>query len=152
MNLYLGTVYRIYLKSDLSQSYVGSTFQTVEERFKQHCKAINIEKNANRPLYIAMKLLGAEAFDVDELCTYGCEDEAELKEYEQMWINTIEPPLNATRAFGLTRETTEGKEARRLYKARHRKDPAVRKRIREYERKRREDPAFSAKRQESNRK
>lgn len=99
---YLGTVYRIYMKGDLSQAYVGSTFMSLKNRWRKHLEAVSDPKYV-RPLYDMMRLHGADKFNIESLGEYGCEDRAELRSWEQAYIDFLEPPFNERRAVKLPR-------------------------------------------------
>lgn len=66
--------------------YVGKTLNTIEERFKEHCKESARERSKNRPLYRAMLKYGTENFYIEQLeqCEDFLADEREIywiKEY-----------------------------------------------------------------------
>jgi hypothetical protein len=141
----LGIVYRVYKKDDLGMAYVGSTFRTLKDRYASHRSSLNYKRTRHLPLYRAMREYGEDAFDIEELWSYGCEDKEELEEHEQVWINTLEPPLNTNRARGKKRQhTEEGREAHREYQKKRRMDPAVRARDNAQVKKRRLDPDVRA--------
>ena len=67
--------------------YVGKTTQSIEERFKEHCKDSQKERCEKRPLYDAMNKYGVENFIIE--CLEEIEDESTLSEREIYWINEL---------------------------------------------------------------
>ena len=67
--------------------YVGKTTQSIEERFKEHCKDSQKERCEKRPLYDAMNKYGIENFIIE--CLEEIEDESTLSEREIYWINEL---------------------------------------------------------------
>lgn len=47
--------------------YIGKTERTIEERFKEHCRASKKISNEKRPLYSAMRKYGVENFKISLL-------------------------------------------------------------------------------------
>ena len=80
-----------------NKSYIGKTVETVEERFKRHCKDYKKSQVAHRPLYSAIKKYGINNFKVEEL--EECSIEL-LNEREKYWIKYYDSygkGYNATR-------------------------------------------------------
>lgn len=78
--------------------YIGKTEDTIEKRFKEHCKASTKTKEKHRPLYAAMKKYGVENFTVELIEKVKLEDS--LEERECYWIdyfNSFKEGYNATR-------------------------------------------------------
>lgn len=71
-----------------NKRYVGKTTQSIEERFKEHCRDSQKERCEKRPLYDAMNKYGVENFIVEEL--EQVEDENLLSEREVFWIKELE--------------------------------------------------------------
>ena len=70
------------------------TERSIEERFKEHCRAYKQEKCEKRPLYSAMKKYGPEHFHVELV-----EETDNPEEREQYWIefyNSYKEGYNAT--------------------------------------------------------
>ena len=86
-------VYKIV--NDLNQKiYVGKTYRSIEERFKEHCFESKRNKNENRPLYKAMNKYGIEHFHI-----YLLEETDIPEEREKYWIEvlgTFKDGYNAT--------------------------------------------------------
>ena len=73
-------IYKI--TNDINQKvYIGKTERSVEERFKEHCRAYRQERYEKRPLYAAMKKYGTEHFHVELI-----EETNNPEEREQYWI------------------------------------------------------------------
>lgn len=71
-----------------NKRYVGKTTQSIEERFKEHCKDSQKERHQKRPLYDAMNKYGIENFKIEEL--EQVEDQDVLSEREIYWINELQ--------------------------------------------------------------
>ena len=71
-----------------NKRYVGKTTQTLEERFKEHCRDSFRERCNKRPLYDAMNKYGIENFIIEEL--EQVEDETKLDEREIYWIQELQ--------------------------------------------------------------
>ena len=88
-----GYIYLIENKINQSK-YIGKTYQSVEQRWKEHCKDYKRECYQHRPLYSAMAKYGIENFIVQEIeYTDNCE------EREKYWIkfyDTYHNGYNAT--------------------------------------------------------
>lgn len=67
--------------------YVGKTLESVEKRFKEHCKDSKKQRCEKRPLYDAMNKYGIESFKVEtiEQCS-----EAVVNEREIYWIEKLD--------------------------------------------------------------
>ena len=79
------------------KQYIGKTTNTIEERFKEHCKDFNKERCEKRPLYNAMNKYGIKNFKIEEICK--CDDN-KLNSYEIYYIkkyNTYSKGYNATK-------------------------------------------------------
>lgn len=73
-------IYKI--TNDINQKvYIGKTERSIEERFKEHCRAYRQERCEKRPLYAAMKKYGTEHFHVELV-----EETDNPEEREQYWI------------------------------------------------------------------
>lgn len=89
-----GFIYCITNKVNGKQ-YVGKTMDTVEQRFKEHLRNVNTERNKKRPLYAAFKKYGINSFIVSTL--EECE-ESLLNEREIFWINKLDTYRNGYNA------------------------------------------------------
>lgn len=67
--------------------YVGKTTQSIEERFKEHCRDSIKEHEKSRPLYDAMNKYGVENFKVELL--EEVKDEQDLSNREIYWITEL---------------------------------------------------------------
>lgn len=90
-----------------NKRYVGKTTQSIEERFKQHCRDSRKGKYKNRPLYDAMNKYGIENFKIE--CLEKVEDSSILSEREIYWIHE----LNSYGSNGYN--ATEGGDGTILY-------------------------------------
>ena len=63
--------------------YIGKTLQTIEKRFKEHCKDYLKREEEKRPLYSAMKKYGINNFKIEQV--EEC-DENLIDERERYWI------------------------------------------------------------------
>lgn len=71
-----------------NKRYVSKTTQTLEERFKEHCKDSFRDRYEKRPLYDAINKYGIENFIIEEL--EQVEDETKLNEREIYWIQELQ--------------------------------------------------------------
>lgn len=78
-----GSIY-IIKNSKNSKVYIGQTIQDVKQRFKQHLKLQN--SNKNQVIYKAIQSIGKENFSYEILKT-GIETYKELNELEEYYIN-----------------------------------------------------------------
>lgn len=69
------------------KQYIGKTQLSINERFKEHCRASRKEYG-NRPLYDAMNKYGIENFNIRQL--EQVEDETKLDEREIYWIQELQ--------------------------------------------------------------
>lgn len=69
------------------KQYVGKTQLTIQQRFKEHCRASQ-KDYGNRPLYDAMNKYGIENFKIE--CLEEVEDSSILSEREIYWINELQ--------------------------------------------------------------
>ena len=110
-----GTLYVITNKINGKQ-YIGKTYSTIEERFKQHILDSKKEKNKDRDLYKAFNFFGVENFAILEL---GKFDENILEEKEIEYIakyDTYKNGYNQTLGGdGKRYITTSNDEFIRLY-------------------------------------
>ena len=86
-------VYKI-INNINNKVYIGKTYNTVEKRFKEHCKASKRKENCNRPLYRAMNKYGISNFQVELV-----EETDVPEEREKYWIkyfNSYNNGYNAT--------------------------------------------------------
>ena len=77
--------------------YIGKTLNSIEERWKQHCKDSKKERCEKRPLYNAMNKYGIECFHIETI--ENVTDISLLEEREKYWIeyfNSFKEGYNAT--------------------------------------------------------
>ena len=99
----MGYIYKITNQIN-GKMYIGKTEDTIEKRFKTHCKEYKRARNEKRPLYDAMKKYGVENFIVEEVEKV---DNALLGEREQYWISYYDTYHNGYNA-------TKGGDGKRL--------------------------------------
>ena len=61
--------------------YIGKTYNTIEHRWKEHCRDAKKERCENRPLYAAIKKYGIENFSIELI-----EETDNPEEREVYWI------------------------------------------------------------------
>ena len=133
-------IYRIYCKNpDITECYIGST-KCFEDRFYTHKSACNTKHNKRHNLYLYQFIRdngGWYNFDREILEYYNCNNEEELKQKEQEYINKYNPTLNIHNAYTSEevkkeqkqksgkkyRETGKGKEKERKYTEKLMNDP-----------------------------
>lgn len=71
--------------------YVGKTYKSIEERFKEHIKESKRERSKNRDIYKAMNTLGVDKFHINLL---GQFDEGLLEEKECEYIKLYDSYRN----------------------------------------------------------
>ena len=62
------------------KQYIGKTYGTIEERWRQHLEESSKDRSSNRPLYRAINKYGKENFEIFSLGTYeeGFLEDAEI--------------------------------------------------------------------------
>ena len=83
----MGYIYTIINKINGKQ-YIGKTEDTIEERWKKHCKDSKKERCEKRPLYNAFNKYGIENFEIKEI-EYIKEGGKLLSDREEYWINYL---------------------------------------------------------------
>ena len=83
-----GKIYKITNNIN-NEVYVGSTCDILRKRFSNHTRQITQESKKNRPLYKLMIELGCDAFRIDLIEDYPCEDKQALRQREGYWIRQI---------------------------------------------------------------
>jgi group I intron endonuclease len=95
-------IYRIYCKNpDITECYIGST-KCFEDRFYTHKSVCNTKHNKRHNLYLYQFIRdngGWNNFDREILEYYDCNNEEELKQKEQEYIDKYNPTLNIHNAF-----------------------------------------------------
>lgn len=83
--------------------YIGKTENSIEKRFKEHCKDAFRNRNEKRPLYSAMRKYGIEKFHIELIEKTNIPEEREI-----FWINFYNSYLNGYNA-------TKGGDGKILY-------------------------------------
>lgn len=76
-------IYKITNKIN-GKIYVGMTYRTVQERWKEHLNDCKRRRNENRPLYNAINKYGAENFVIEVI-----EETEKPEEREKYWIEEL---------------------------------------------------------------
>lgn len=91
-----GKIYEIENKIT-KEKYIGSTINSIEDRFRNHTSKINIDSEKNRKLYAAMNEHGFQNFVIKLVEEYPCNNKKELRFREAHYImlfDTIENGYN----------------------------------------------------------
>ena len=104
----ISIVYKITNSVD-DRLYIGSTTQSLNQRFSQHKKNATIEtrKGYNGALYVAMRELGIDKFHIEVIETVECKDKDQLHQHEQKHIDEIKPVFNYQRAHNTEADKIE---------------------------------------------
>lgn len=109
-----GYIYAI--KNSISgKTYIGQTWNTVEHRWKQHCKHATEKKPKSMPILHAIAKYGTSSFSVETLEELGICSQKELDDREIFWVitlGTFSPNgynLRAGRSAGIMSEETRKK-------------------------------------------
>ena len=77
-------IYKII--NDINQKvYIGKTYHSIEERWREHCKDYLKEHCEKRPLYAAMKKYGLEHFHIEQVEEVDI-NITNLEDRERYWI------------------------------------------------------------------
>jgi hypothetical protein len=77
-----GKIYTIRCYNDTSLIYIGSTTQTLSQRWTDHKKNCSVEKYQNVLLYKKLNELGKDNFYIELYDEYPCENKIELEKKE----------------------------------------------------------------------
>ena len=89
----IGFIYKISNTVD-NDIYVGSTKQTIHQRFKCHLSNTKRDNLKSLTLYEKMEAIGKDKFKVELLETVQFDDKFELYARENFYIKELKPPLN----------------------------------------------------------
>ena len=84
----LGKIYKITNTLD-DLVYVGSTFCSLEKRWKRHLDSLNTPHQNKSKFYTHVQKLGAENFKIDVLEAVVCDSKRDLELAEAVWIKKI---------------------------------------------------------------
>ncbi|MGN1312213.1 MAG: GIY-YIG nuclease family protein [Bacilli bacterium] len=76
--------------------YIGKTLNTIQERFKEHCRDYLKREEEKRPLYSAMKKYGIEHFQIQEIEQCYDEDASNREIYWISYYDSYKKGYNAT--------------------------------------------------------
>lgn len=88
----IGRVYKIWNVVD-DKIYVGSTFQDLSHRFRDHKNCTNSRIN-NMKLYCHIRKIGIDNFRIELIQEYMVITTQELRKYEGEWIRELNSELN----------------------------------------------------------
>ena len=94
------TIYRIYNRNNPNDFYIGSS-RCITERISSHYSKCNNENNShyNLKLYTHIRENGGWGdWVIDGFYSFSCDNDEELREKEQEFINRLKPTLNIKRA------------------------------------------------------
>lgn len=120
MSLITGRIYRIICYSDPSINYIGSTFDTLRNRWQRHKAHYKARRN-NLSIYSYFDKIGIDNFKILLIKEYKVVDKSHLRAYEQLWINKTNC-VNTQSAFCIKYLSA------RLYKKSQKFKEAVKKR------------------------
>ena len=84
--------------------YVGSTSMNLKYRLSSHrCSASYIRKYENIKLYVRMREVGVNNWEIVPLLTFTC-DKKTIFEFEKEWIKVLKTDLNTRFSIGLNME------------------------------------------------
>lgn len=95
---YLNIPYIYKITNDVNgKIYIGKTYLSIQERFKQHCLDSKKSKNHNRPLYKAMNKYGTKHFHIEKIEYCFPNEENEKEKYWIKFYNSFHYGYNATK-------------------------------------------------------
>jgi group I intron endonuclease len=101
VNYQLGKIYK--LTNNINEKiYIGSTtIPYLCSRLQGHKCISKLEITSRRQsiLYNAMRDIGHQNFKIELIENYSCENQKELREREQYWIDQLKPEYNQFRAI-----------------------------------------------------
>lgn len=96
----IGKIYKI-IHNQSNICYVGSTFNTLRDRWKGHKNSFSKYLNTNSPnvsIFSCFKQYGMENFKIVLIKEYEVIDRKHLEMYEQLWINKLKS-INKNNSF-----------------------------------------------------
>ena len=99
-NYKIGKVYKIiYIGNEnINITYIGSTFNTLRDRFYHHKNSFINNKNKKLSLYPYFEKYSIENFKIFLIKEYKVCDKKHLEVYEQLWMNNFKN-INKIKAF-----------------------------------------------------
>jgi len=91
-NYKIGSIYRIELLNNPDIRYIGSTFNRLSDRFRQHKQDYNKwlnNKHKHCSICLYFKQYGIEKFKIILIKEYEVVDRSHLEAYEQLYINKL---------------------------------------------------------------
>ena len=107
MSYYTGTVYKIICRLDSDIVYIGSTFNSLRNRWQCHRSSYKEYLNGKSPrasIYPYFEKYGIENFKIVKVKDYECyrenrSDRRHLNVYETLWINKTKGSVNENIPF-----------------------------------------------------
>ena len=91
-NIKIGRIYKI-ISSESNSCYIGSTFQNIEDRFKNHKEKYSTYQKGFRVNFFTSFVLfeeyGTENCKIEIIKEYQVIDKKHLEVYESLWINKL---------------------------------------------------------------
>jgi hypothetical protein len=117
-----GIIYMIdCFDKEIKGHYIGSTLQTFNQRRREHKSNTHNEKSDqyNKKLYFHIRQNGGWLnWKMDIIERVLVDDVDELRQYEQLWIDTLHPDLNICRSYRTKEQNRKEKTAlQRIYNA-----------------------------------
>lgn len=103
-NYKIGSIYRIELLDNPNIRYIGSTFNRLSDRFRQHKQDYNKwlnNKHDNIAIYPYFKQYGIDNFKIILIKEYEVIDRNHLEVYEQLYMNKLKC-INTNSSFKIS--------------------------------------------------
>lgn len=120
MSLITGRIYRIICYCDPSINYIGSTTNTLRNRWQLH-KSDYKKSKGSVSMHEYFDKYGVDNFKIILIKEYQVVDKSHLRAYEQLWINRTKC-VNINSAFSITyltaklyKQTEKYKESQKQY-------------------------------------
>ena len=90
--------YIYYISNSINDKlYIGKTIETLEERFKEHCRASRRQSCEKRPLYRAMRKYGVDKFSIHLIEIVNVSNLSDREIYWIDYYDSYHNGYNATR-------------------------------------------------------
>lgn len=95
----MGFIYKVTNKIN-QKVYIGKTLESVEKRYKEHCREVKNKKTNGRPFYFALNKYGIKNFEVETLEEV---DNSIIDAREQYWIDFYQSYIEYGKGYNATR-------------------------------------------------
>jgi len=92
-----GKIYKLYSSDDPDNVYVGSTTQTLKDRFSCHRK--DSKRNTHMKIYTHFNSIGWANVSIELIEEVPCNSRTELVKREQSYIDLLSATLNSCNAY-----------------------------------------------------